>query len=213
MDKKKKVQIPKVVKIKLWDTHFGEEARNGKCLCCGSADISIVNYEAGHIIADANGGGIELENLKPICGACNKSMKTNNMEDFMNKWGYVKGDNWNGFGIEKVEDKVDKEEEVVENKVISCDVCDKEFQRPSHLVAHKNRKIPCSDNPKKCKYCNKTFTRQSTVRRHIQDCSCKQEKEQFYIDKMKSMEEKLNEERQKIDDKLKEIKENKNIKV
>ncbi|NDG68463.1 MAG: hypothetical protein EB135_03170, partial [Proteobacteria bacterium] len=40
-------------------------------------------FECGHIIAEAKGGETSLENLRPICSTCNKSMKTINMNDYI----------------------------------------------------------------------------------------------------------------------------------
>ncbi len=53
----------------------------GSCYCCGRT-IEISNFEAGHIRARANGGQTELENLEAICHECNKSMGTQNLDDF-----------------------------------------------------------------------------------------------------------------------------------
>ena len=41
-----------------------------------------MSFNCGHIIAEANGGGIIVSNLKPICQNCNSSMGTKNMDDF-----------------------------------------------------------------------------------------------------------------------------------
>ena len=74
--------IPKALKNIVWDTNIGEEKGIGKCYCCGQK-INSKHFEAGHIIAVKNGGGNTLENLKPICSCCNKSMGTMNMNDFI----------------------------------------------------------------------------------------------------------------------------------
>ena len=47
----------------------------------------MLNFSCGHIIAEANGGELKLDNLKPICGSCNSSMNTCNMNDFIKKYG------------------------------------------------------------------------------------------------------------------------------
>ena len=42
-----------------------------------------MDFECGHVKAKTNGGKNSVENLRPICGICNKSMGTNHMYDFM----------------------------------------------------------------------------------------------------------------------------------
>jgi len=73
--------IPKILKNMIWDTNIGEEKGIGKCYCCGQK-INSKHFEAGHITAVKNGGTNTLDNLKPICSCCNKSMGTMNMELF-----------------------------------------------------------------------------------------------------------------------------------
>jgi hypothetical protein len=82
-DIKYKKTIPKSLRIKVWNTYIGEEIGKIKCLCCKTIDITQSIFECGHIIAEAKGGKTTLENLRPICSTCNKSMNTINMYDFM----------------------------------------------------------------------------------------------------------------------------------
>lgn len=67
------------VRNALWRLYFN--TLDGNCYVC-SALISFDNFEAGHVVARKNGGASALHNLKPICGACNRSMGTMNLEDF-----------------------------------------------------------------------------------------------------------------------------------
>ena len=83
--------IPKILKNQVWDTNIGKFNGVGQCYCCGTG-IDSKNFEAGHIISVANGGENNLNNLKPICGCCNKSMGTENMEAFKSK--YMKHQNY-----------------------------------------------------------------------------------------------------------------------
>lgn len=73
--------VPKALKDRLWDTTFGPEAGQGECFVCGIL-INSKRFEAGHIKAVYNGGDTNLENLKCICSTCNKSMGTQNLEEF-----------------------------------------------------------------------------------------------------------------------------------
>ena len=77
--------IPKTLKDSLWDKHFGEENGSGKCFVCPKKIFSR-NFECGHVISVKEGGPTTLDNLRPICGACNKSMKTENLLDFKKKY-------------------------------------------------------------------------------------------------------------------------------
>jgi hypothetical protein len=78
----KKKPIPKALKIAVWDKYIGEIVGKTKCLCCKITDITQLKFHCGHIIAEANGGTLDIDNLMPICESCNKSMRTNNMNDF-----------------------------------------------------------------------------------------------------------------------------------
>jgi len=73
--------IPKSLKIKVWDKYIGAEKGLGKCYCC-QANLDSKNFECGHVKAVKKGGANTLANLRPICGCCNKSMGTQNLEHF-----------------------------------------------------------------------------------------------------------------------------------
>ena len=78
----KKKYIPKALKIAIWNKYIGEEIGKVKCLCCEITDITQLKFHTGHIIAKANGGLTNIDNLKPICESCNKSMGIKNMDEF-----------------------------------------------------------------------------------------------------------------------------------
>jgi 5-methylcytosine-specific restriction endonuclease McrA len=90
-DKKKKQSIPKQVKIIVWNHYIGEDIIKHKCLCCKKVTISITNFDVGHVLSEKNGGTHEINNLRPICGACNHSMGTENMTEFVIKYGLYIG--------------------------------------------------------------------------------------------------------------------------
>ena len=94
---KKKEKIPVAVRKIVWNTYIGKDNKSGKCLCCDSEDISNTNFECGHIKSEKNGGEVNIENLRPICGNCNKSIGSNNMDEFMIKYKIKTPKNWNGF--------------------------------------------------------------------------------------------------------------------
>jgi hypothetical protein len=59
-------------------------------MCRKTEPIKRANFDCGHIIAEKNGDTLELNNLRPICKHCNTSMSTENMDDFMKKYGFDK---------------------------------------------------------------------------------------------------------------------------
>jgi hypothetical protein len=80
--------IPKAVKSKVWDLYIGKQNGIGKCQCCKTRDIEALHFECGHIISEAHGGKVKIDNLRPICSQCNRSMGTMNMDEFIHKYGF-----------------------------------------------------------------------------------------------------------------------------
>lgn len=84
-----KKRIPSAVRNMVWDNNISPELKIGNCYVCNSK-ISFSNFHCGHIIAEKDGGTIELNNLKPICMLCNTSMGTTNMNIFKQQYGFIK---------------------------------------------------------------------------------------------------------------------------
>lgn len=80
----KKKTIPKVLKNSVWDKYIGQDKGIGSCFSC-QTNIDSKHFECGHVIAEQDGGDITLDNLRPVCSLCNKSMGTLNMHDFIQK--------------------------------------------------------------------------------------------------------------------------------
>lgn len=80
--KTKKSKISQAIRIVCWNTYIGEEKGKAPCLCCKTISITQHNFHCGHVLAEANGGKIQVENLRPICAVCNNSMGTMNMKQF-----------------------------------------------------------------------------------------------------------------------------------
>lgn len=81
--RKRKEKIPQAIRNAVWNKYAGSDV--AKCLCytgCGET-ISRANFECGHVLAEAHGGPVNVENLRPICSLCNKSMGTMCMLDFI----------------------------------------------------------------------------------------------------------------------------------
>jgi len=90
-EKKKKQSIPKNVRVIIWNHYIGEDIIKHKCLCCKKVMISNTNFDVGHVLSEKNGGTHEINNLRPICFACNHSMGSENMIDFVVKFGLFIG--------------------------------------------------------------------------------------------------------------------------
>jgi len=96
LNSKKKIGI--VLKRRVWKHHIGNDKAQVKCLCCRENTLSQGGgWEAGHVISTAdllNQGkedDISIDNLRPICSPCNKSMGSQNMNDYISKYHPVVG--------------------------------------------------------------------------------------------------------------------------
>jgi hypothetical protein len=75
--------IPAPLRRKVWNTYMGEECSKGKCICCGDNVITPFMFECGHVVSDYYGGTLSIDNLRPICCICNRSMGKQNMAIYM----------------------------------------------------------------------------------------------------------------------------------
>ena len=92
--KKIKKSLPTAVKDCIWNYYIGQHINIHKCFCCKKNMIKIDDFHAGHVVAEAQGGGDNIDNLRPICCRCNLSMGNQYTID-----------EWNVFG--KLENYVD----------------------------------------------------------------------------------------------------------
>ena len=86
--KSKKDTIPKNVRDLCWYTWIGKDIASAKCVCCERIEIRMTAFECGHVIAESKGGSISVDNLRPICSACNRSMASENLADFKKRCGF-----------------------------------------------------------------------------------------------------------------------------
>lgn len=77
VEESKRRAIPKKKRDALWVRHFGG-AGTAACLCC-EAPIMFTRWEQAHVVAVAEGGTNELDNLRPTCVSCNRSCATENL--------------------------------------------------------------------------------------------------------------------------------------
>jgi hypothetical protein len=87
---KKKEPIPAAIKTLVWNKYIGDKTAEAKCMCCRVTSISMRHHHCGHILSEKYGGGVTIDNLRPICANCNLSMGGMNMADFISKFGLHK---------------------------------------------------------------------------------------------------------------------------
>lgn len=69
-----KQNIPVSLKNTVW-VHYNGKVFETKCFITWCENtITVFSFEAGHDIPESKGGSTTLDNLKPICSCCNKSM-------------------------------------------------------------------------------------------------------------------------------------------
>lgn len=73
--------MPTELRMDVWNTYIGKTKRTGPCYTC-ERTIDVTAFEAGHVHAHALGGVDTVENLRPICGHCNRSMGKSDLEAF-----------------------------------------------------------------------------------------------------------------------------------
>lgn len=81
----RKKTISKSLKFSIWNKYIGKNVGEVHCIVCMINKINMMNFECGHIIPESKGGETSIDNLLPICGLCNKSMGTQNMDDYVKK--------------------------------------------------------------------------------------------------------------------------------
>ena len=81
-----KKNIPRSVRITVWNKYIGDAVGKHKCLCCNLIDITCFDFHCGHIIAESKGGSNTIDNLMPICANCNLSMQAMNLHEFQRQF-------------------------------------------------------------------------------------------------------------------------------
>jgi len=80
---KKRKHVSKCIRREVWNHYIGEEHGTHACFCCDITVMSQFLFEVGHVVSVHNNGDLSIENLRPICSLCNKSMGTRNMLEFI----------------------------------------------------------------------------------------------------------------------------------
>ncbi len=97
---KKPKQIKQAIRKLVWFHYIGNKKATAYCMCCGVTKISVFEFECGHVIAKSKGGPDTVQNLRPICSLCNKSMGNQNMLEFQKIHGLPKSVSWTTYLLE-----------------------------------------------------------------------------------------------------------------
>jgi 5-methylcytosine-specific restriction endonuclease McrA len=73
---KKKDTIPSLMRTQVWNRWIGIEKGQIRCPYCHINYITPFSFECGHVLAEAKGGEVSIENLRPLCSECNRKMST-----------------------------------------------------------------------------------------------------------------------------------------
>ena len=79
-------KIPSSIRTLVWNKYIAADVAQADCFCCRTAKISVRSFDCGHVIAEAKGGDLTINNLRPICKDCNKSMGTRSMNEFTKEY-------------------------------------------------------------------------------------------------------------------------------
>ena len=90
----KRTNIPKALREQVWIKFNGINFKHKCFVSWCSNTITVFNYECGHNIPLTKGGDTTIENLRPICSNCNKSMSNTYTID---QWNLLKGKKVNLF--------------------------------------------------------------------------------------------------------------------
>ena len=67
--------FPKALREQVWLLYCGDRYFKHKCWVSWCENVMTpFHFEVGHDIPKSKGGTSDIDNLKPICGNCNKSM-------------------------------------------------------------------------------------------------------------------------------------------
>jgi len=82
---RKRRPIDKNTRDAVWLKYMRNKAE-GKCYCCRIRTIHITDFQVGHVKAVAKGGKDNINNLRPICGPCNRGMGTMSIEQYRKRF-------------------------------------------------------------------------------------------------------------------------------
>jgi 5-methylcytosine-specific restriction endonuclease McrA len=83
----KRKAIPKALREEVWRRYIGTTYESKCTIGWCTNKITPFDYEVGHNIPHSKGGLTTIENLRPICSRCNKSMSDTYSIDEWNTMG------------------------------------------------------------------------------------------------------------------------------
>lgn len=104
-----KAVIPKSLKNSVWETYIGKEYQAKCAVDWCTAVITPFTFEVGHNIPESKGGSTTLDNLRPICSQCNKSMGNRyTIEQFSKLFKSVENDSESNQTKQKIRERLEK---------------------------------------------------------------------------------------------------------
>ncbi len=81
-----KKRIPAALRKQVWNQYVGAPIGQTSCPVCLTNVIDKLGFEAGHIVPESLGGPTTIENLRPICSDCNRSMGAMDMREYAQRY-------------------------------------------------------------------------------------------------------------------------------
>ncbi len=83
----KRSTLPKALREEVWRRYIGTQYESKCTVVWCTNKITPFDYEVGHNIPHSKGGSSTIDNLRPICSRCNKSMSDDYTIDQWNELG------------------------------------------------------------------------------------------------------------------------------
>jgi 5-methylcytosine-specific restriction endonuclease McrA len=100
-----KKKIPKALREQVWLIYCGETFKN-KCKVTWCENLMTpFNFETGHDVPECKGGKTDIDNLRPICSSCNRSMGSQYTIDEFSELSRRASKLWECFRFDKNIDK------------------------------------------------------------------------------------------------------------
>ena len=81
--------VPKPMQQQVWLKTFGKCYEHSCYISWCQNNIDVFNFHTGHNIPASDGGGLTIDNLKPICSTCNTSMGNEHSIDTWNSFNHI----------------------------------------------------------------------------------------------------------------------------
>lgn len=83
----KRTAVPKALREEVWRRYVGTQYESKCTIVWCTNKMTPFDYEVGHNIPHSKGGSSTIDNLRPICSRCNKSMSDDYTIDQWNELG------------------------------------------------------------------------------------------------------------------------------